>query len=257
MQNPDPVDVLPSRLPPKSEDELVGGWSGERERPLVSICCATYNHADWIEDALCGFLAQETDFPFEVVIRDDASSDGTTETLKEYATRYPRVIRLVINETNRFVSGERPNHVWPKLAKGQYIALCEGDDFWISPTKLKRQVELLERHPDAVMSVALTHVFEHKADSHVFLRTNKSIAGELLDIDDVHRNYFHTSTYVIRANTFAEVIEKYFAGHTLFGDTALRAILVSIGPFALLPEVVSVYRITGVICFRISIIFIR
>ena len=236
---------LPTRLPINPEHEIVAGWHTSDSTPTVSICCATYNHEAYIEDAICGFLAQETDFPFEIIIRDDASDDGTTAIVKQYAARYPNIIKTVINPDNEFRQGIRPSQVWPKLALGKYLAICEGDDFWISPHKLQKQVELLERQQEAVMCVAQTDFFRQENRVVEYVSTTKASSSELIYFEELQGFYFHTSTYVIRAALFAEVVENYFFGKTAIGDTALRAILISYGPFAVLPDVVSVYRMTG------------
>jgi glycosyltransferase involved in cell wall biosynthesis len=239
------TDVVPGQLfPPASEAEIMKSWEGMRQ-PVVSICCPTYNHVNYIEAAICGLLAQETTFPFEVIVRDDASTDGTTEIVREYSRRYPNIVRAVIEEKNQFKKGIRAVYSWPSLATGEFIALCEGDDFWISPTKLQRQFELLQKHPEAVMSVALTHFCQQDGDELRYLETTSAPADELLGFEEIHSNYFHTSTYFIRSGIFKKVIKEYFFGHTLFGDTALRAIMISHGQFALLADVVSVYRETG------------
>ena len=219
-------------------------WESMRQ-PVVSICCPTYNHVNYIEAAICGLLAQETTFPFEVIVRDDASTDGTTEIVREYSRRYPNIVRAVIEEENQFKKGIRAAHSLPSLVTGEFIALCEGDDFWISPTKLQRQFELLHKHPGAVMSVALTHICQQDGDELGHLKTTTAPADELLGFEESHSNYFHTSTYFIRSGIFKKVIKEYFSGHVLFGDTALRAIMISHGQFAFLADVVSVYRMTG------------
>jgi glycosyltransferase involved in cell wall biosynthesis len=237
----DPVSLPPE---PRSEKEIMANWRVPR-LPLVSICCATFNHASYIKDALHGFLSQETSFPFEIIVRDDASTDSTSEVVREYARQYPNIVRAVIEKGNQFKKGVRPLHAWPALAKGEFVALCEGDDFWIDSFKLQKQVDLLQQHPEAVMSVAKTNLCKQEGDRLFHIRIHEGNDRALQDFEDVKRHYFHTSTYVIRRKVFSEVISKYFSGHCLFGDTALRSILVSHGPFAYLPDVVSVYRQTG------------
>lgn len=237
---------MPRHWPLKSEAEIIASWKDDISQPVVSVCCSTYNHGNFLRDAIHGFLTQKTDFPFEIIIRDDASDDGTTEIVLDYARRYPKIVHTLINESNRFKLGERAAHVWPSVAKGKYIALCEGDDFWIAPNKLQKQVDLLEKHRNAVMCVAKTYVCEqNERGSLVYSHTTNPLDKDLLTFDDVHSSYVHTSTYLIRTVEFKEVINKYFSGHCMFGDTALRAILISYGPFALLNDVVSVYRISG------------
>lgn len=118
--------------------------------PLVSVCCITYNHAPYISQCVDGFLMQKTSFPYEIIINDDCSSDGTTEILKEYAEKYPDLIQLILHDENQYSKGIRrilATFVYP-LVKGKYIAICEGDDYWTDPNKLQKQVDFLESHPD-------------------------------------------------------------------------------------------------------------
>jgi hypothetical protein len=235
----------PGKLePPKKEAEIMRAW-GNLSVPCVSVCCATHNHVLYLEDALCGFLAQRTTFPFEIIIRDDASTDGTTEIAKKYSRLYPNIIRLVIEKENQWRKGIRPMRAWPALAKGDFVALCEGDDYWIHPEKLQKQVGLLNAYSDAVMSVANTLAYKQKGDQLTFVRTWGAHDKVLQGFEEVKAHYFHTSTLVIRREVLAEVVGRYFYNQALFGDTALQAILVSYGPFALFPEFVSVYRETG------------
>ncbi|MFW5700189.1 MAG: glycosyltransferase family 2 protein [Cyclobacteriaceae bacterium] len=121
--------------------------------PLVSVCCITYNHENYIGDAVEGFLSQRTTFPVEVIIHDDASTDRTAGIIKKYANRYPEIVIPILQEVNQYSKGIKPSttYVWPR-AKGKYIALCEGDDFWTDPLKLQKQVDFLENNKDFVLS---------------------------------------------------------------------------------------------------------
>lgn len=118
--------------------------------PLVSICCITYNHAPYIRQCLDGFLMQKTNFKYEIVIHDDCSIDGTTEIIKEYASKYPDIFVPLYEDENQYSKGVRgmcAKFVYPK-ARGKYIALCEGDDYWIDENKLQMQVDFLEKNPE-------------------------------------------------------------------------------------------------------------
>ncbi|MFC3932719.1 glycosyltransferase family 2 protein [Streptococcus dentapri] len=116
----------------------------------VSIICTNFNKGTWIVDAIESFLAQETTFPFEIILVDDASSDQSPDIMRQYEQNYPDKIRLFFNETNKGIAS-----TWIdicKEAKGQYIARCDGDDYWTDPHKLQKQVELLESRPDSKWS---------------------------------------------------------------------------------------------------------
>lgn len=118
-----------------------------KKKPKVSICCLSYNHAKFIRDALDGFVMQETEFPYEILIHDDASTDGTQDILREYQGKYPEKIKLYLEKENQFSKGKNISEILYPYAEGEYIALCEGDDFWTDRSKLQRQVEYLDFHP--------------------------------------------------------------------------------------------------------------
>lgn len=136
---------LPLRAP--AEDEIVAGW-GEDHAPTVSIICATYQHVEFIADALNGFLSQVTDFPFEVFVRDDASTDGTAEIVADFARRYPRIIRAVLETENTWPE-KRAAFLLQPQARGEFVAFCEGDDYWPSPHHLSTLVSALRDRPEA------------------------------------------------------------------------------------------------------------
>src|SRR5690554_456442 len=120
-------------------------------KPLLSICCTTFNHEKFLEKTLEGFLAQQTNFSFEIVIHDDASTDRTVEIIQEYAKKDSRIVSILQTE-NQYSQNIKiwPNYLFPK-AQGKYIALCEGDDYWTDPLKLQKQVDFLEVNPDYVI----------------------------------------------------------------------------------------------------------
>lgn len=114
--------------------------------PLVSISCTTYNHAHYIRRCFDGFLTQQCDFSFEVLVHDDASTDGTQEIIREYHHMYPELFKPIYQKENQYSKGVRGimiRYNFPH-AQGKYIALCEGDDYWTDPLKLQKQVDFLE-----------------------------------------------------------------------------------------------------------------
>jgi glycosyltransferase involved in cell wall biosynthesis len=115
----------------------------------VSVICNTYNHARYIRDALEGFVMQETDFPFEVLVHDDASTDDTAQIIREYERKYPELIKPVYETENQY--SKRDGTIFRlqnARARGKYIALCEGDDYWTDPKKLQKQYDFMESHPE-------------------------------------------------------------------------------------------------------------
>ncbi len=145
--------VPPPAGPPIPQIEHIKG------EPVVSVVCATYNHVEFIEDAIKGFIAQKTCFPFEVIIHDDASTDGTQEVIKRYADQYPELIRPIYQKENQYSQNKRPlDHCLP-VAKGKYIAICEGDDYWTDANKLKIQHDYMEKNPECVVTHHNAFVF--------------------------------------------------------------------------------------------------
>ena len=118
--------------------------------PLVSICCVTYNHAQFIRKCLDGFLMQQTDFPIEILIHDDCSTDGTTEIIREFEAKYPDLIFPLYEEDNQYQQGKAAEIDFYnyRRARGKYIAYCEGDDYWTDSLKLQKQVDFMETNPE-------------------------------------------------------------------------------------------------------------
>ncbi len=117
----------------------------------VSVCCLTYNHEKYLAQALDSMLAQKTDFKYEIIVLDDASRDQTQRIIKEYCERYPEIVKCVLQKENQFSKGiPIVNQIFYPLAQGQYIAYCEGDDYWTDENKLQEQADFLDSHPEYV-----------------------------------------------------------------------------------------------------------
>lgn len=124
------------------------------ENIAVSVFCAAYNQAEYIRDALDGILMQKTDFRFEVIVHDDASTDGTAEIIREYEELYPDVIKPIYQAENQY--SKTMGHYWIhnamiRASKGQYVANCDGDDYWTDPHKLQKQYDFMENHPKCAL----------------------------------------------------------------------------------------------------------
>jgi glycosyltransferase involved in cell wall biosynthesis len=132
----------------RSEQDIMSAWKGDRARPLVSVVCTSFNHEAYIDDAIKGFLIQRTTFPFEIVIHDDASTDRTADKIRVFERQYPNIIKCVYQKENQYSKGRRPLLHTFQISSGKYIAICDGDDFWISETKLQLQCEAMIERPD-------------------------------------------------------------------------------------------------------------
>lgn len=122
------------------------------EDVLVSVYCMAYNHVDTIKQTIESIICQKTDFAFEILIHDDASDDGTADIIREYAEKYPDIIRPIFQNQNRFKDCNIYREYLNPIAKGKLIAICEGDDYWIDPNKLKRQAEFMLLNTDCSMT---------------------------------------------------------------------------------------------------------
>lgn len=210
---------------------------------MVSVCCITYNQADYIEKAINSFLRQKTTFSYEILIHDDASTDGTDKKVKKYVELYPGKITAVFQKENQHSKGVRiiSTFLYP-IVKGKYIALCEGDDFWTDEYKLQKQFEYMESHSDC--SLCLHSSVEVKADNEVVLAKNiltKKIA--LFDIKDALSGIGRkvaTNSFFCRTEYAKEMPEwKKIAP---CGDYVLPIICAKHGNIAYLPQIMSAHR---------------
>ena len=136
--------------------ELPNNVVRNSKNPMVSVKTLAYNHQPFIRQCMESVLSQQTEFPIEYVIGEDYSTDGTREIVFDYARRHPDVIRVITSDCNvgMKANSDRSNEV----CRGKYLAFCEGDDYWIDPRKLQKQVKLLEANPEQSMSFHLTEV---------------------------------------------------------------------------------------------------
>ena len=139
--------------------------------PLVSIRCTVYNHEPFLRQCLDGFVMQKTTFPFEAIVHDDASTDGSAAIIREYAEKYPDIIKPIYETENQYSKHDGSLRRIMDAAmhpNSKYIATCEGDDYWTDPNKLQLQVDFLESHPDYYMSCHAFTIYYH--DSKQFQR---------------------------------------------------------------------------------------
>lgn len=120
--------------------------------PIISIWCLVYNHGPYLRDCLEGFVRQMTEYPFEVIVHDDVSTDDSANIINEYAEKYPEIIKPIFETENQWSKKNGSLvRIFKERCLGKYIAFCEGDDYWTDSHKLQRQVQFLEEHPEYVM----------------------------------------------------------------------------------------------------------
>lgn len=131
---------------PKTEEEIIKHWK-HIDKIYTSVICIVFNQDKYIRDAIDSFLAQVTEYKFEIIIHDDVSTDSTRNILKEYKQKYPSIIKLILQDVNQFtINGAMPFKHSFSMAEGEYIAICEGDDFWVDENKLQRQITELKNN---------------------------------------------------------------------------------------------------------------
>ena len=133
-----------------SEKDIMKNWEGGLSKPLVSICCITYNHEKFIAEALDSFLMQKTDFPFEIIIDDDYSTDNTAVVIREYVEKFPNIISANLRKVN--VGATKNAYGCFNRTQGEYLALCEGDDYWTDCNKLQYQINKMKEYPKSNIS---------------------------------------------------------------------------------------------------------
>jgi len=163
------------------------------EDVLVSIWCITYNHEAYIKDAIEGFLAQEANFPYEIIIHDDASTDKTVDIVREYENKYPELIHGIYEVENQF-SKKHPFLRWLHKAessycRGKYIAICEGDDFWIDKYKLQIQVNYMEDHPECILYMHNALKFNCQSGTITLVNPYKGAIEKDIEADEMIMQY--------------------------------------------------------------------
>ncbi len=208
---------------------------------LVSIYCLAYNHGKYIRDALEGFLMQKTNFRFEVIVHDDASTDETPNIIREYAEKYPDIIKPIFQNENQYAKKIKVvnTYIAPRV-QGKYIAVCEGDDYWCSSEKLQKQVDFLESHPHysaCVHNTKCVNCLNGKIKLQSPLTDNGIIGTE--DVLQYKWNAFHLSSVMYKREYLLRPKAFYAKG---FGDYPLAIYLSMVGKIYYFKDVMSVYR---------------
>lgn len=215
------------------------------EGPLVSVCVQTYQHAAFIRQCLDSILMQKVEFKYEIILGEDESTDGTREICIEYAEKFPEIIRLFLrkrsdviyiggNATGRFNFLENL-----KASRGKYIAICEGDDYWIDSMKLQKQVNFLQLSTEHVLCFHKVKILELDGAIVEDDLTRVPVGYESIEILAAKGNYIHTPSVIFK-NVIDEYPEEFYKSSV--GDFFLYMMLAQSGKFMYIDETMAIYR---------------
>jgi glycosyltransferase involved in cell wall biosynthesis len=213
----------------------------QKQKPLVSVHLLTYNHAKFIAQSIESVVNQKTTFPFEIVIGDDHSTDGTSQIVDQYAAKYPELIKVVRGKTN---GGPQPNSIRIlENSQGKYMAALEGDDYWIDPLKLQKQADFMEQNPDFAICFTNTRVefFENNEEPYLL---NASIEKDVFELKDL---IAETEVWFMGTATLFYTMSSIFPVQPWFhktksGDIPMIMLAARHGKIKYLPDVTAAYR---------------
>jgi glycosyltransferase involved in cell wall biosynthesis len=230
---------------------MANNW-GKGSVPLVSVCCTAYNIENFIARTLDSILDQKTDFPFEIILHDDASTDRTPEIITSYADKYPEIIKPIFQETNIYTSHEGRiahifNHYMLPLTRGEFIATSDGDDYWTDTGKLQKQVNLLKETPGCVACFTNARIINELVSGKSREYHNDQNEGFVPELTIALRGggLFSNSTLVFRKKDFLasqlynhyDELARYLENDTLYIYTLMFA-----GKVSYLKDVTAIYR---------------
>lgn len=206
---------------------------------LVSISCITYNHVNFIRQCLDSLLMQQCNFNFEILIHDDASTDGTQEIIKEYQEKYPNIIKPILRIENLYSKGIKGFNAKFNYSRalGKYIAICEGDDYWTDSLKLQRQVDFLETNGNMVLTFHNTNRVNFNNEILIY---GENTPVKYYSFKEMLHIYMAPVSFMFRN---VKIDADLFQGKGINGDAVLLAILAMHGGCANLGFVGANYRI--------------
>lgn len=224
----------------KTEKEIMKFWENkETDMPIVTIRCMTYNHEKYISKAIESFLSQVTNFPFEIVIHDDASTDKTADIIREYEKKYPTILKPIYEKDNLWSKHDGSiNKIMDKYIHGRFVAFCEGDDYWCDEGKLQKQYDYMVKHEECVLCChnTIVHDINEIENNQKFNEWTK--IHPLTDEEIFFGWNVHTSSYFLRR----ELLYAIDIFNTRFGDYVILTVSRYKGVIVALPDVMSVYN---------------
>lgn len=225
----------------------------EEISPILAIQCLTYNHGQYIQQCLEGFVMQKTDFPFIAIVHDDASTDNTPDIIRKYAEKYPHIIKPIYEKENQYSKRDGSierimNNAIPDSIK--YVAICEGDDYWTDSNKLQKQVDFLENNPEHTLCFHNAKVIyeSEELEQQQRLRFNNTFSNiENRDYSgiEIYENWIiPTASVVFKKEILNSDIYKTATkrGRFRYGDIILFLSCCHYGKIRGFKEIMSVYR---------------
>ncbi|CDD67912.1 family 2 glycosyl transferase [Eggerthella sp. CAG:368] len=210
--------------------------------PLVSVLCITFNQEKYIAQTLDSLVSQKTNFPFEVIVHDDASTDGTSRIIKEYEKRHPNIIKPILQKENQYSQGKLITQLCAPYLSGKYFAICEGDDFWLNDNKLQIQFDYMEDNPDCSLCVHGVKKYNNHKKKFEGKIAPSSIERDfsLEEILIEGGGLFGTNSMFLRMDDYL-LPDEYL--HWGMGDYPRYVYLASIGRVHYLPGLYAAYRV--------------
>ncbi len=210
----------------------------------VTVICTAYNHEKYIAEALDSFLMQKTDFPIKILVHDDASTDRTAEIISEYQKKYPEVIESILQQENQYGKKDIFFGMLVSRVCTEYIAVCEGDDYWTDEHKLQKQIDHLEAHPECSACIHNAEQLDTRTGNRRLLNTWED-SGVYAQEEQIRAglgsNYPAFASLVCRARLLKEI--PYFFTRVYGGDYAIRQYLACCGDIYYDNTPMSVYRV--------------
>ncbi len=229
---------------PENEASIMKHWK-YTDKVYISCVCITFNQESYIRDAINGMLAQVTDYRFEVIIHDDVSTDNTRKIIKRYQEKYPNIIKLILQKENQYSKGKKIIPLAVVEAKGEYIALCEGDDYWIRDDKIHKQFNLLSNNKNvnicfsSCKSISSDHVVKvvsHYGNNEILFTTEQVVEGG--------GAFMPTASLMLHSNTIKNLPEWFY--NVPVGDYFMQIIASVSNGSLYLPEITCVYRTNAI-----------
>jgi len=212
----------------------------DKTAPAVTVLCLVYNHTQFLRECLDSLVCQKTSFRYQIIVHDDASTDGSANIILDYYQCYPELILPVLQTENQYSKGVKISQLLLKdYVKSKYVAICEGDDYWCNPHKLQLQYDYMEKHPDCALCAHNTKI-HHMTKSRTRVLFNYWLRLHKLTDEEVFIGWhIHESSFFFRSRDgiLPEETYKYW-----FGDYVLETWLSQFGYVVSLPIIMSTYR---------------